>query len=215
MPFWRPSALARTRLTMQNQKYITRDHINGAAAARDTDNELPPLARPPTPRGEWRQLIAHQRPTQHTDPRCTLRPPGRGALSLFGPLASPGLIWRWPALGCAPAARRGGDLGGRRSCRERAQRGRGCAARRGRALGSRGMAGRGGTPACPRSSQPHTQAEPRTAAREFGTWQGQQGPRMAKDPFCFWLHYGCFSLPIVSSESRLARAVRMPARLVR
>ena len=142
--------------------------MNGAAAARDTNNELPPLARPPTPRGEWRQLIAHQRPTQHTDPRCTLRPPGRGALSLFGPLASPGLIWRWPALGCAPAARRGGDRGGRRPCRVRAQRGRGCAARRGRALGSRGMARGGGTPACPRSSQPHTQAEPRTAAREFG-----------------------------------------------
>ena len=104
--------LARGRLTMQNRKYITRDHMNGAAAARDTDNELPPLARPPTPRGEWRQLIAHQRPTQHADPRCTLRPPGRGALSLFGPLASPGWIRRWPALGCAPAARRGGDLGG-------------------------------------------------------------------------------------------------------
>ena len=47
---------------MQNRKYSTRDHINGAAAARDTNNELPPLARPPTPRGEWRQLIAHRRP---------------------------------------------------------------------------------------------------------------------------------------------------------
>ena len=35
-------------------------------------------------------------------------------------------------------------------------------------LGAGGMAGGGGTPACPRSSQPHTQAEPRTAAREFG-----------------------------------------------
>ena len=35
-------------------------------------------------------------------------------------------------------------------------------------MGAGGMAGGGGTPACPRSSQPHTQAEPRTAAREFG-----------------------------------------------
>ena len=35
-------------------------------------------------------------------------------------------------------------------------------------LGAGGMAGGGGTPACPRSSHPHTQAEPRTAAREFG-----------------------------------------------
>ena len=47
---------------MQNRKYSTRDHMNGAAAAWDTNNELPPLARPPTPRGEWRQLIAHRRP---------------------------------------------------------------------------------------------------------------------------------------------------------
>ena len=31
----------------------------------------------------------------------------------------------------------------------------------------------GGTPACPRSSHPHTQAEPRTAAREF--WRVSQG----------------------------------------
>jgi len=43
-------------------------------------------------------------------------------------------------------------------------------------LGAGGMARGGGTPACPRSSQPHTaQAEPRTAAREFGS-EGQQGP---------------------------------------
>ena len=36
-------------------------------------------------------------------------------------------------------------------------------------LGAGGMAGRrrGGTPDCPRSSQPHTQAEPRTAGGEF------------------------------------------------
>ena len=54
--------LARGRITMQNRKYSTRGRINGAAAARDTNNELPPLARPPTPRGEWRQLIAHRRP---------------------------------------------------------------------------------------------------------------------------------------------------------
>ena len=40
-------------------------------------------------------------------------------------------------------------------------------------LGAGGMAGRGGTPACPRSSHPHTQAEPRTAAREF--WRVSQG----------------------------------------
>jgi hypothetical protein len=48
-------------------------------------------------------------------------------------------------------------------------------------LGAGGMAGGGGTPACPRSSQPHTQAEPRTAGREFG--RVSQGPRMAKEPF--------------------------------
>ena len=104
--------------------------------------------------GQWRQLIAHRR---SADPRCTLRPPGRGALSLFGPLASPGLIWRWPALGCAPAARRGGDLGGRRPCRERVQRGRGCAAPRGRALGSRGD-GRRGWDACMSSKLPSAYA---------------------------------------------------------
>ena len=40
-------------------------------------------------------------------------------------------------------------------------------------LGAGGMAGRGGTPACPRSSHPHTQAEPRTAGREF--WRVSQG----------------------------------------
>ena len=40
-------------------------------------------------------------------------------------------------------------------------------------LGAGGMAGGGGTPACPRSSHPHTQAEPRTAAREF--WRVSQG----------------------------------------
>ena len=49
--------LARGRLTMQNGKDITRGRINGAAAARDTNSELLPLARPPTPRGEWRKLI--------------------------------------------------------------------------------------------------------------------------------------------------------------
>ena len=40
-------------------------------------------------------------------------------------------------------------------------------------LGAGGMAGGGGTPACPRSSHPHTQAEPRTAGREF--WRVSQG----------------------------------------
>ena len=40
-------------------------------------------------------------------------------------------------------------------------------------MGAGGMAGGGGTPACPRSSQPHTQAEPRTAGREF--WRVSQG----------------------------------------
>ena len=40
-------------------------------------------------------------------------------------------------------------------------------------MGAGGMAGGGGTPACPRSSQPHTQAEPRTAAREL--WRASQG----------------------------------------
>ena len=40
-------------------------------------------------------------------------------------------------------------------------------------LGAGGMARGGGTPACPRSSQPHTQAEPRTAGREF--WRVSQG----------------------------------------
>ena len=66
--------LARGRLTMQNRKYSTRDHINGAAApaARDTNNELPPLARPPTPRGRPESGLAHRRPPQHADPRCTL-----------------------------------------------------------------------------------------------------------------------------------------------
>ena len=34
-------------------------------------------------------------------------------------------------------------------------------------LGAGEIAGGGGTPACPRSSHPHTQAEPRTAGREF------------------------------------------------
>ena len=40
-------------------------------------------------------------------------------------------------------------------------------------LGAGGVARGGGTPACPRSSQPHTQAEPRTAGREF--WRVSQG----------------------------------------
>ena len=164
---------------MQNRKYSTRGHMNGAAAARDTNNELPPLARPPTPRGEWRQLIAHRRPPQHADPRCTLRPPGRGAVFDFGPLASPGWIWRWPALGCAPAARRGGDLGGRRPCRERAQRGRGCAARRGRALGSRGD-GRKGWDTCMSSKLPSAYAS-RAANGGEGVLEGQPRTRMASD----------------------------------
>ena len=81
--------LARGRLTMQNRKDITRGRINGAAAARDTNSELLPLARPPPPRGRPESGLAHRRPPQHADPRCTLRPPGRGAFSLFGPLASP------------------------------------------------------------------------------------------------------------------------------
>ena len=42
-------------------------------------------------------------------------------------------------------------------------------------LGAGGMAGWGGTPACPRSSHPHTQAEPRTAAREFGRVSEDRG----------------------------------------
>ena len=43
---------------------------------------------------------------------------------------------------------------------------------KGRVLPSQ-VAGGGGTPACPRSSHPHTQAEPRTAGREF--WRVSQG----------------------------------------
>ena len=66
-----------------------RGRINGAAAARDTNSELLPLARPPPPRGRPESGLAHRRPPQHADPRCTLRPPGRGAHSNFGPLASP------------------------------------------------------------------------------------------------------------------------------
>ena len=164
---------------MQNRKDITRGRINGAAAARDTNSELLPLARPPPPRGRPESGLAHRRPPQHADPRCTLRPPGRGALSLFGPLASPGLIWRWPALGCAPAARRGGDRGGRRPCRVRAQRGRGCAARRGRALGSRGD-GRKGWDTCMSSKLPSAYAS-RAANGGEGVLEGQPRTRMASD----------------------------------
>ena len=54
-------------------------------------------------------------------------------------------------------------------------------------LGAEGMAGGGGTPACPRSSHPHTQAEQRTAAREFGRVSKVQGPRMAKGPILLLL----------------------------
>ena len=88
-------------------------------------------------------------------------------------------MWRWPALGCAPAARRGGDLGGRRSCRERAQRGRGCAARRGRALGSRGD-GRRVWDTCMSSKLPAAYAS-RAANGGEGVLEGQPRTRMASD----------------------------------
>ena len=158
---------------MQNRKYSTRDHINGAAAARDTNNELPPLARPPTPRGEWRQLIAHRRPPQHADPRCTLRPPGRGRCSnLAHWLHQDGYGGGQPLVVHLRREEEvisadDGHAESGRSAEEGAQR---VAAAR---LGAGGMAGGGGTPACPRSSHPHTQAEPRTAAREF--WRVSQG----------------------------------------
>ena len=62
-------------------------------------------------------------------------------------------------------------------------------------LGAEGMAGGGGTPACPRSSHPHTQAEQRTAAREFGRVSKDRAWRRAR--FCYFC---CFSLPIVGSR---------------
>ena len=59
---------------MQNRKDITRGRINGAAAARDTNSELLPLARPPPPRGRPESGLAHRRPPQHADPRCMYAP---------------------------------------------------------------------------------------------------------------------------------------------
>ena len=103
----------------------------------------------------------------------------RSGVRIWPILASPGWMWRWPALGCAPAARRGGDLGGRRPCRERAQRGRGCAARRGRALGSRGD-GRRGWDACMSSKLPSAYAS-RAANGGEGVLEGQPRTRMAFD----------------------------------
>ena len=45
---------------MQNRQDITRGRINGAAAARDTNNELPPFARPPPPRGRPESGLAQR-----------------------------------------------------------------------------------------------------------------------------------------------------------
>ena len=74
----------------------------------------------------------------------------------------------------ACATRQGGVGGGRASSPDRlAARSRGVKRVAAGRLGAGGMAGGGWTPACPRSSHPHTQAEPRTAGREF--WSVSQG----------------------------------------
>ena len=75
----RPSAGQRTTHNAKSEIQHEGPYKRCRSGPGDTNNELPPLTRPPTPRGEWRQLIAHRRPTQHADPRCTLRPPGRGS----------------------------------------------------------------------------------------------------------------------------------------
>ena len=172
MPFWRPSAGQRTTHNA-NRKDITRDHINGTAAARDTNNELPPFARPPPPRGRPESGLAHRRPPST---------PTRGVPSGHLGGALPPFLAHWlhhdgygDGQPLVVHLRReeevisadDGHAESGRSAEEGAQR---VAAAR---LGAAGMAGRGGTPACPRSSQPHTQAEPRTAGREF--WRVSQG----------------------------------------
>ena len=63
-------------------------------------------------------------------------------------------------------------------------------------LGAGGMARGGGTPACPRSSQPHTQAEPRTAAREFG--RVSEDRALAKRPFLDTMRRAQTPSPIVT-----------------
>ena len=160
---------------MQNRKDITRGRINGTAAARDTNSELLPLgvarkvglrtgAPPSTPTrgvpsghlgGERSPILAHW---LHHD--------GYGG-------GQPLVVHLRREEEVISADDGHAESG--RSAEEGAQR---VAAAR---LGAGGMAGGGGTPACPRSSHPHTQAEPRTAAREFG--RVRRGPRMAKEPF--------------------------------
>ena len=88
-------------------------------------------------------------------------------------------------------------------------------------LGAGGMAGGGGTPACPRSSQPHTQAEPRTAAREFGRVSKDRAWRRWKDPFlrkrCFWLPTValCTSLCLLLRSSFRIRSSHFTSPLIR
>ena len=159
---------------MQNRKDITRGRINGAAAARGTNSELLPLARPPPPRGRPESGLAHRRP-----PSTPIRGVPSGHLG--GELTP--ILAHWlhhdgygDGQPLVVHLRReeevisadDGHAESGRSAEEGAQR---VAAAR---LRAGGMAGGGGTPACPRRSHPHTQAvEARTAGREF--WRVSQG----------------------------------------
>ena len=67
---------------MQNRKDVTRGRINGTAAARDTNSELLPLARPPPwiLRGERNTPIGERSSTRNL-PAC--------------PFSFPGNVWKF------------------------------------------------------------------------------------------------------------------------
>ena len=159
---------------MQNRKDITRGRINGAAAARDTNSELLPLARPPPPRGRPRKVGLRTGAPPSTPTRGV--PSGHlgGAPTPFlahwlhhdGYGGGQSLVVHLRREEEVISADDGHAESGC-SAEEGAQR---VAAAR---LGAGRVAEGGGTPACARSSHPHTQAEPRTAGREF--WRVSQG----------------------------------------
>ena len=138
---------------MQIRKDITRGRINGAAAARDTNSELLPLARPPPPRGRPESGLAHRRPPS-TPTRGV--PSGHlgGAVTPFlahwlhhdGHGGGQPLVVHLRREEEVISADDGHAESGC-SAEEGAQR---VAAAR---LGAGRMARGGGTPACPRSSQ--------------------------------------------------------------
>ena len=166
---------------MQNRKDITRGRINGAAAARDTNNELPPFARPPPPRGRPESGLAHRRPPS-TPTRGV--PSGHlgGALTPFlahwlhhdGYGDGQPLVVHLRREEEVISADDGHAESGR-SAEEGAQR---VAAAH---LGAGGD-GRRGRDACMSSKLPSAYAS-RAANGGERVWQGQRGPRMAKEPF--------------------------------